>query len=97
MAGGRGKGIKAKLQESILRQRGLVSKGRHSGLTVDKLPPANGNKTLAMRLLEGRFGIPITVMLNEGSLKEVAEFLGVDESTVSKWRLRLKLRTRMYS
>ena len=50
-----------------------------------------------MRLLEGRFGIPITVMLNEGSLKEVAEFLGVDESTVSKWRLRLKLRTRMYS
>ena len=90
---GRGKSTKAKLQEQILRQRKLVDAGGYSGLTIDKLPPADGVKTLAMRLLEARFGIPIAVLLSTGTLKEVAEFLGVDESTISKWRLRLRLRT----
>jgi len=89
---GRGKGIKAKLQEQILRQRGLESRD-YKGFTPSELPPSDGTKTLAMRLLEARFGLPIAVMLADGSLAEVAEFLGVDQSTVSKWRLRLNLRS----
>ena len=54
--------------------------------------PGDPNKTLAMRLIEARLGKLIEELLSEGSLKEVAELLGIKESTVSKWRLRLGLR-----
>lgn len=54
--------------------------------------PDDPNKTLAMRLIEARLGVMIEELLSEGSLKEVAVLLGIKESTVSKWRLRLGLR-----
>ena len=54
--------------------------------------PEDPNKTLAMRLIEARLGVMIEELLSEGSLKEVALLIGVKESTVSKWRLRLGLR-----
>ncbi len=54
--------------------------------------PGDPNKTLAMRLIEARLGRLIEELLSEGSLKEVAKLIGVKESTVSKWRLRLGLR-----
>jgi len=89
---GRGKSAKAKLQEQILRQRGLENRA-YKGLATEELPPPDSGKTLAMRLMEARFGTPIAVLLSPGTLKEVATFLGIDESTVSKWRLRLGLRS----
>ncbi|KKM82281.1 hypothetical protein LCGC14_1321120 [marine sediment metagenome] len=62
---------------------------------TDEPVEVNHNKTLAMRLLENQFGQTIEYLLDEeqGSLKEVAKTLGIDESTVSKWRLRLGMRT----
>lgn len=93
----RGKGVKGRLQEHILRQRKLAKGESYKGLTVEELPPSNGNKTLAMRLMEARFGTPMETLLQSGNLIEVAEFLGIDQSTVSKWRLRLGLRNRQYS
>jgi nicotinate-nucleotide pyrophosphorylase (carboxylating) len=51
-------------------------------------------KTLAMRLLEEKFGQPIEFLLAQGTLNEVAEALGITFTTVSKWRLRLGLRER---
>jgi len=54
--------------------------------------PIDPNKTLAMRLIEARLDRLIEDLLMEGSLKEVADLLGIKESTVSKWRLRLGLR-----
>ena len=88
------KGIKSRLRDSILKKRGIEpGVGIGLGEQITSVPPPDGIKTLAMRLLEARFGIPIAVLLQSGKLSEVSEFLGVDESTVSKWRLRLKLRS----
>lgn len=85
---GRGKGIKGRIQEGILKRREEV------GVPVGgELPPTDVNKTLAMRLMEARFNLSIAVLLQQGTLEEVAELLGIDQSTVSKWRLRLGLRT----
>ncbi len=80
-----------RLRESILRQRGLV-KVRRKGLESADLPPPDGRKTLAMRLLERQFESSIEVLLMKDSLKGVARMLGISEATVSVWRLRLGLR-----
>lgn len=88
------RGIKGRLQDGILKRRGL-SPSTQGGLRRTKAPPADPNKTLAMRLLEAQFEVPIEVLLQEGSLAEVGALLGIDESTVSKWRLVLGLRDRV--
>ncbi len=78
-------------RRKLLKDRGLVKTGQGH---LEPMPeePADPNKTLAMRLIEARLGVQIEELLSEGSLKEVALLLGVKESTVSKWRLRLGLR-----
>ena len=90
---GRGKSIKSKMQESILKGRGLEV--TTSGLVkkVHKELSDSPSTTLAMRLLEEQYGTSIESLIRYGTIKEVAEFLGIKESTVSKWRLRLGLRT----
>lgn len=90
---GRGPGIKRKLQDEILKRRGLerTSKG---GLGPPQPPPPDDSKTLAMRLIEQQHGRPLEELLLDGSLEEVGATLGIDQSTVSKWRLRLGLRER---
>ncbi len=86
---GRGKGPRAKLMDTILKRRLKVVP------RADEVEDTSYSKTLAMRLLEAQFGRTIEFLLSEeqGSLKEVAKTLGIDESTVSKWRLRLGMRT----
>lgn len=83
------------LQESILRKRGLRRKGK------GKLEPSKiefredgegRNLTLAMQLIEAWFNEPIEDLIREGPILKVANRLHVDESTISKWRLRLGLR-----
>ncbi len=83
--------FKEKIRRKLLKDRGLVRAGKGH---LEPMPdePEDPNKTLAMRLIEARLGILIEELLSEGSLKEVAVLLGVKESTVSKWRLRLGLR-----
>ncbi len=86
-----GIGLKRKVQNKILKDRGLKRKGEGK---LEPMPdePVDPNKTLAMRLIEARLGRLIEDLLMEGSLQEVAVLLGIKESTVSKWRLRLGLR-----
>ncbi len=83
--------FKEKLRRKLLKDRGLVSTGKGH---LEPMPdePDDPNKTLAMRLIEARLGVQIEELLSEGSLKEVALLLGIKESTVSYWRLRLGLR-----
>ncbi len=83
--------FKERIRRKVLKDRGLIRTGQGH---LEPMPdePGDPNKTLAMRLIEARLGRLIEDLLSEGSLKEVAELLGVKESTVSKWRLRLGLR-----
>jgi hypothetical protein len=87
----RGIQFKERVRRKILKDRGLIRAGKGH---LEPMPdePNDPNKTLAMRLIEARLGVLIEELLSEGSLKEVAVLLGVDETTVSKWRLRLGLR-----
>ncbi len=83
--------FKERIRRRILKERGLVRAGKGH---LEPMPdePDDPNKTLAMRLIEARLGRLIEDLLMEGSLKEVALLLGIKESTVSYWRLRLGLR-----
>lgn len=82
---------KEKIRRKVLKDHGLIRAGQgHLEPTPDE--PVDPNKTLAMRLIEARLDRLIEDLLMEGSLKEVALLLGIKESTVSKWRLRLGLR-----
>jgi len=83
--------FKEKLRRKLLKDRNLIRTGQgHLEPVPDE--PNDPNKTLAMRLIEARLDRLIEDLLVEGSLKEVADLLGIKESTVSKWRLRLGLR-----
>lgn len=85
------------LQLEILKKRGLVRKKRR-GLSQDSISidRADRSKTLAMKLIEERFGRPIEELLEDGTgIKQIGERLGIDPSTVSVWRLRLGLRERL--
>ena len=83
--------FKERVRRRILKERGLIRTGQGH---LEPMPdePVDPNKTLAMKLIEARLGVSIEELLSEGSLKEVALLLGIKESTVSKWRLRLGLR-----
>ena len=82
---------KERIRRKVLKDHGLTRTGQGH---LEPMPdePGDPNKTLAMRLIEARLGRLMEDLLAEGSLKEVAELLGIKESTVSKWRLRLGLR-----
>jgi len=79
------------MRKRILKERGLTPSPGGS-LEVKEFPDPDGLKTLAMRLLETQFGVPIEDLLQLGNLVETAEMLRIDQSTVSLWRLRLGLR-----
>lgn len=83
--------FKERVRRQVLKNRGLIRTGQ-GHLEPASTEPGDPNKTLAMRLIEDRLGVMIEELLAEGSLKECAVLLGVKESTVSKWRLRLGLR-----
>ncbi len=85
------KQIKQRLQDQILKQRGLKPTS-YTGLEETAMPPPDGIKTLAMRQIEARFGRSIEELLMEGSLTQVATRLGIHFTTVSHWRERLVLR-----
>ena len=98
--GGDHRGAARKVREKILEARGL-EKG-HYGKLIEKrveavrqgIPPDTGEgKTRLMRAIEGLLGADIDDLLHayEGRsdyLERTAKMMGVDQSTVSKWRLR---------
>ncbi len=83
--------IRRRIRERILKERGLEASSG-GGLEVKEIPDPDGLKTLAMRLLEVQFNQPIEELLQIGNLVETAKALGIDQSTVSLWRLKLGLR-----
>ena len=52
---------------------------------------ASDGKTAAMLLVEAELGQPLERILTSASRGKVAKKLGLDKSTVSKWRKRLGL------
>lgn len=86
------------LREEVLRRRGLVE-GPRGKLRIK--PPLAGlgpgppevrpGITARMRLIEITHGKPIEVLLVRGSVREVGRRLGINYSTVSKWRMKFGL------
>ena len=92
----RGKGEVTKLRERILERRGL-KKAYRRGLTDETVEPRRvkdrEGKTILMYILERLHGADIDRLLDMTKpIKTVADNLEIDESTVSKWRLRRGLR-----
>ena len=85
--------LRRQLQAAVLRRRGL-GRGKFGKLTEPTIKsdiPAE-KKTLAMRLMEQRFSLPIETLLDvDAPLKVVARRLGIAVPTVSVWRSRLGL------
>lgn len=83
---------KQRIKDNILRKRGLESagKGRLRPETIHL--SKDKTKTLAMRLLEEHFKLPMEVLLQQGKEADIAKRLGVTISCISRWRLRLGLR-----
>ena len=85
-------------RDKILQERGLTitqPAPRKSRKLVPRVAPnLTLSKTALMKYLESKYGIPIETILLSGSLSIVARKLGneVDETTLSKWIKRFKLR-----
>lgn len=91
--------IVAKLSvEKSVRPRQVIKKPHGKTYMYWSSDPRNPNRdrriTLAMALVEARFGHPIEKLLSvERSGADVAASLGVTQACVSRWRLRMGLRT----
>jgi len=80
-----GKGTKtADLRRQILKGRKLAKQGKKL-VTYDDVP-APYHKTQHMKYVELKFGAPLEDLIMNGSNREAAERVGVDYSTISKWR-----------
>jgi len=80
----------AKLRRQILGRRGVVPAKKTKRLLAVDEQPDMFPKTDRMKKLEYKYHIKLEVVLFDGSLAEVVQFLNgeVDKSTVSKWRKR---------
>lgn len=83
------------IREKILKEHGLISqqraKGKQRRLVIQPPYIPIASKTTLMELLETRHKKPIQKLLLAGSLTVVAKNLGIDFTTVSKWKKRLGL------
>ena len=83
--------IKQQLRQEILKRRGLA-KGRAGHLVQSQPAQLRTDLTTAMQLLELQHGKPIEVLLAPHlSVRLVGRRLGINYSTVSKWRNQLGL------
>lgn len=76
----------AELRRRVIKQRGVeFKKGSRKPISVDQLPSPY-KKTRLMQLIELRHGERLENLIYKGTIYEVEKRLGVDASTVSKWR-----------
>ena len=78
------------LRERIQRERNItLDKTRRS-----RVMPAHTDKsrTPLMHYFEQVYHVSIQSLIMQGNIQEVSVRLNVHKSTISKWRLRLKLR-----
>lgn len=76
----------AEIRRRIKKQRGVEFK-KHSRkpISVDQLPSPY-KKTRLMQLIELRHGQRLETLIYTGTIYDVEKKLGVDASTISKWR-----------
>lgn len=80
----------SKIKKQILRQRGVGSLEKHTRKPLSIADtPAYYHKTTAMKLIELKFNQPIDKLIFTGSIYTVGEKLGIDPTTISKWRKAL--------
>ncbi|KKM68077.1 hypothetical protein LCGC14_1464460 [marine sediment metagenome] len=77
---------RTQLADRVLRERGLTSVDGK----IRKIIPQS-KKTALMMLLEIQHSTTIDQLITGQSIKRVGKALGIDHSTVSKWRKRLDL------
>ena len=76
----------AEIRRRILKQRGIeFKKGSRKPISVEELP-APYKKTNLMRLTELRFKDRLENLIFKGTIYEVEKLMGIDASTISKWR-----------
>ena len=79
------------IKQRILDSRGVVlEKHTRTPLTHDDAPSLL-HKTYTMKWLEIKHTKPIEELITSGTLSEVSKRLGVDRTTISKWRTQLAL------
>ena len=76
------------IRKKIMKQRGVEFKKLSRKPVKVKSPafPAPYKKTRLMELLELRFQTRIEDLIFKGSIYDVEKRLGVDATTISKWR-----------
>lgn len=77
------------LKKKLLKERGLQSVGYGKIVPIDEAA-TKFHKTWHMKYLEVKHHTPIDQLLYPGTIYAVAKRLGVDYSTVSKWRKIIK-------
>ena len=76
----------SEIRKRILKQRGVeLKKHTRKPVSVDQLP-APYDKTRLMQLIELRFGMRLDDLIFVGTIYEAEKRLGVDATTISKWR-----------
>ena len=76
----------SKIRKGILKQRGVeLQKATRKPVTHNDLPSPY-HKTRLMRYIELKFKDRLENIIAEGTIYELEKKLGVDASTISKWR-----------
>ena len=74
------------IRKRLLKQRGVELKRlTRKPVTVDDLPSLFP-KTRLMRYIELKFGKRLEHLIMSGTLDEQEKKLGIDKTTISKWR-----------
>ncbi len=77
------------IKKRILKQRG-VSFQKHTKKPISIADiPAVFHKTALMKLLEWKFNKKIDVLLDGGTIYKKAKELGINATTVYKWRIAI--------
>ena len=76
----------AKVRKQILKGRGVTQEKHTRRLITHDEEPAPFNKSPMMKYIELKHGDKLENLLWPGTIYEVAKRLGIDYSTVSKWR-----------
>ena len=78
------------IRKKILKQRGVEFKRlSRKPVPIEELPSAYPKSTL-MRLIEMKFKNKLENIITEGTIYEVEKRIGVDSTTISKWRKLIK-------
>lgn len=76
------------LRKKVLKDRGQILAPRSGKpVTYDDLPSKGFKKTRLMKYMELKHGKPLEVLImNDKTIYELESSLGIDATTISKWR-----------